>query len=53
MEFPDRRDSDVPEWAEATMDKIQIPCSAGKLNYCNITLFKMKSDIRLGLINFC
>ena len=48
MEFPDRRDSDIPEWAETTMDKIQIACSDGKPNYCYHELFKMKSDIRLG-----
>jgi hypothetical protein len=30
MQFPDRRDSDVPKWAEKTLDKIQIACRESK-----------------------
>jgi hypothetical protein len=30
MQFPDRMDSDVPKWAEKTLDKIQIACRESK-----------------------
>lgn len=33
IQFPNRTSGDVPEWAEKTLDTVQMPCDGSKIIY--------------------